>query len=51
MQTQNRNPAIAWLVFFISLIAFILAIYFHFSYLTLILPFLLTSFVYAMDII
>ncbi len=51
MQTQRRNPALAWLVFFISFVALILAIIFHFSYLTLILPIMLTSFVIAMDII
>lgn len=51
MQTIKKNTRVAWLIFFVSVAAFLLAIFFHFEYLTLILPVMLTSFVLAMDII
>ncbi len=51
MQTVKKKNGVAWLVFFISLAAFFLSIFFHFEYLTLILPVMLTAFVLAMDII
>jgi hypothetical protein len=51
MQTHRKNPGLYWLIFFISTGLFFLAIFLHFSYLTLILPFMLTAFVKAMDII
>ena len=51
MQTQKKNTGLAWIIFFISTAVFFLAIYLHFSYLTLILPIMLTSFVKAMDIV
>ncbi|MEJ7739196.1 MAG: hypothetical protein WKF97_17355 [Chitinophagaceae bacterium] len=50
METKKRNHPIAWLVFFASVAALLLAIVFHWEWLTLILPFLFTSFVIAMDI-
>lgn len=51
METQSKNTAMAWVVFFLSTAAFLFAIYAHFEYLTLILPIMCTSFVKAMDII
>jgi hypothetical protein len=50
METR-KNHGMAWMVFFISTAALFAAIFLHFSYLTLILPIMLTSFVKAMDII
>jgi hypothetical protein len=50
MEHQKKNKGIAWLVFFISFAALIFAIYSHWPWLTLILPFMATSFVWAMDI-
>jgi hypothetical protein len=47
---QKKNTAAYWLLFFVSTAAFALAWATHFSYLTLILPFVATSFVKAMDI-
>jgi hypothetical protein len=51
MQTHRKNPGLYWLIFLISTGLFFVAILLHFSYLTLILPFMLTAFVKAMDII
>jgi hypothetical protein len=51
MQTARNNTGLYWLIFFISTALFIVAIFFHFSYLTLILPFMCTAFVKAMRII
>ncbi|MEO6646186.1 MAG: hypothetical protein ABIN89_07270 [Chitinophagaceae bacterium] len=51
METQKKNLALYWIIFFISTAGLLLAINLHFSYLTLILPIMLTSFVKAMDII
>ena len=47
---QKKNTAAYWLLFFASTAALVLAIATHFEYLTLILPFVATSFVKAMDI-
>ncbi|HVU96229.1 MAG TPA: hypothetical protein VHE34_13455 [Puia sp.] len=47
---QKKNTSAYWLLFFISTAGFIFAWYSHFEYLTLILPFVATSFVKAMDI-
>lgn len=51
METQKKSPGIAWIVFFVSFVALILGIVFHFEFLTLILPIMCTSFVKAMNII
>ncbi len=51
METTKKSTGLAWIIFFLSTAAFFVAIYLHFSYLTLILPFMLTSFVKGMDII
>jgi hypothetical protein len=50
MEQQKKNTGAYWILFFISTAAFIWACASHFSYLTLILPFVTTSFVKAMDI-
>jgi hypothetical protein len=47
---QKKNTAAYWLLFFVSTAAFIYACAAHFEYLTLIIPFVATSFVKAMDI-
>jgi hypothetical protein len=51
MEYQKKNRGIAWLVFFASTAALIFAIYSHWPWLTLILPFVATSLVWAMDLI
>jgi len=48
-QTKNAR-GLWWLVFFVSTAALGLAIYTHWEWLTLILPFQTTAFVKAMDI-
>jgi hypothetical protein len=50
MEQQKKSTVAYWLLFFISSAALIWAIASHFSYLTLILPFVCTSFVKAMDL-
>ncbi|HEY4110120.1 hypothetical protein [Puia sp.] len=47
---QKKSTAPYWLLFFVSTAAFAWAIASHFEYLTLIIPFVATSFVKAMDI-
>jgi hypothetical protein len=49
-QEKKKNTGFYWLLFFISTAALILAIDKKFEYLTLILPFVTTFFVKAMDI-
>ncbi len=50
MQQTKNARGIWWLVFFASTAALALAIYTHWEWLTLILPFQTTAFVKAMDI-
>jgi hypothetical protein len=50
METQKKNTGLWWLLFFASSVALIAAIYLHWEWLTLILPFQCTSFVKGMDI-
>jgi len=50
MEQQKKNTGAYWVMFFVSTAAFIWACAAHFEYLTLILPFVTTSFVKAMDI-
>ncbi|HEU4575038.1 MAG TPA: hypothetical protein VFS36_08535 [Chitinophagaceae bacterium] len=50
MEQQKKNRGLYWLMFFVSTAGLIFAIYSHWSWLTLILPFVTTSFVKAMDI-
>jgi hypothetical protein len=51
MQTVKKNTGLHWFLFFLSTFAFGVAIYTHFEYLTLIIPFVCTFLVKAMDII
>jgi hypothetical protein len=50
MEQTKKNTAIWWLIFLVSTAALIFAIYSHWPWLTLILPFQTTAFVKAMDI-
>jgi hypothetical protein len=51
MEVKRRSRGIYWILFFISVAALALAIITHWPWLTLILPFVTTFFVLAMDII
>ena len=51
MEQKKKSTAGYWLLFFVSTAAFVWAVAVHFSFLTLILPFVFTSFVKAMDIV
>ncbi|HEX2532204.1 MAG TPA: hypothetical protein VHK69_00635 [Chitinophagaceae bacterium] len=51
MEMKKRSKGLYWLVFFLSTAALLLAIVGHWPWLTLIIPFVTTSFVLAMDII
>jgi hypothetical protein len=51
MEQQKKNSGIFWVMFFISSAVLVWAIGAHFEYLTLILPFVTTFFVKALDII
>jgi hypothetical protein len=51
MEQQKKYKGVYWLVFLASTAALALAIYSHWPWLTLILPFVTTSFVKALDII
>ena len=50
MEQQKKYTGFYWLLFFVSTAGLVAAIYYHFEYLTMILPFVCTSFVKAMDI-
>jgi hypothetical protein len=50
MEQQRKYKGVYWLLFFASTAALIFAIYSHWPWLTLILPFQTTAFVKAMDI-
>jgi hypothetical protein len=50
MEQQKKYTGLYWILFFLSTAAFILAIATRFEYLTLLLPFVCTFFVKAMDI-
>jgi hypothetical protein len=51
MEQQKKNTGIFWVLFLISSACFLWAVAAHFEYLTLILPFVGTFFVKALDII
>lgn len=51
MAETSKNKGLMWILFFISTAAFLFAIVTHWPWLTLILPFVTTFFVKAMDII
>jgi len=50
MEQTKKYRGLWWLLFFASTAALFLAIYTHWEWLTLILPFQTTAFVKAMDI-
>jgi len=51
MEVKRSSKGLYWILFFISVIALVVAIATHWPWLTLILPFVTTFFVLAMDII
>jgi hypothetical protein len=51
MAQKRKHRGLAWLVFFISAAGLAFAIYSHWEWLTLIIPFVTTSFVWALDIV
>ncbi|MFL5773289.1 MAG: hypothetical protein ACJ75F_09035 [Flavisolibacter sp.] len=51
MEVRKKNKGLYWLLFFVSCTALGIAIMTHWPWLTLILPFVTTFFVLAMDII
>jgi hypothetical protein len=51
MEVKKKSTGLYWLLFFASVIALLAAIFFHWPWLTLIIPFVTTFFVLAMDII
>jgi len=51
MEQAKKNKGVWWLVFLASTAALVFAIYTHWEWLTLILPFQTTAFVKALDII
>ncbi|MGZ3853226.1 MAG: hypothetical protein ACXVBX_10585 [Flavisolibacter sp.] len=51
MEAPKRNKGLYWLLFFVSALALVVAIMTHWPWLTMILPFMTTFFVLAMDII
>jgi len=50
MEDRKTNKGLYWILFFISTAAFLFAIAAHWPWLTLIIPFVTTFFVKAMDI-
>jgi hypothetical protein len=50
MEQQKKHKGVYWLLFFAATAALVFAIYSHWEWLTLILPFQTTAFVKAMDI-
>ncbi|HEX6333581.1 MAG TPA: hypothetical protein VFZ78_05090 [Flavisolibacter sp.] len=51
MEVRKRSKGIFWILFLVSTAALVLAIATHWPWLTLILPFVTTFFVLALDII
>jgi hypothetical protein len=51
MEQEKKNTGMYWLLFFASTAALLFAIFVHWEYLTMIIPFVCLSFVKAMDII
>jgi hypothetical protein len=51
MEQRKNYKGIAWVIFLVSAAALAFAIYSHWPWLTLIIPFVATSFVKALDII
>jgi hypothetical protein len=50
-EVKKKSKGLYWVVFLITAIALLMAIFGHWEWLTLIIPFVLTSFVLAMDLI
>ncbi|MDP4264080.1 MAG: hypothetical protein Q8941_16250 [Bacteroidota bacterium] len=51
MEQPRKYKGVYWLLFFVSAAGLAFAVYSHWPWLTLILPFVTTSFVKALDII
>jgi hypothetical protein len=51
MTATKRNKGLYWVLFLLSTAAFAAAIFYRWEYLTLIIPFVCTYFVLALDII
>jgi hypothetical protein len=51
MEQSKKYKGLYWFIFLLSTAALVFAIYSHWEWLTLILPFVATSFVKAMDIV
>jgi len=51
MQDRRKNKGLYWILFLLSFVALGVAVIGHWPWLTLILPFMTTFFVLAMDII
>jgi uncharacterized membrane protein YccC len=51
MEMQKRNKGLYWILFFISVAVLILTVATHWPWLTLVMPFVFTFFVLAMDIV
>jgi len=51
MEQQRKYKGVYWLVFLASSAALAFAIYTHWPWLTLLLPFVTTSFVKALDVV
>lgn len=51
MEVKKRNTGLYWLLFFISTAVLIFTIWAHWPWLTLVMPFVFTFFVLAMDIV
>lgn len=51
MEHKKKNTGIYWVLFLLTAAGFVYAIDTHFEYITMILPFLCTFFVKALDII
>lgn len=50
MEVKKKSRGLYWLIFFVSTFALLFAIWSHWPWLTLIIPFVCTSFVLAMDL-
>ena len=51
MEVRKKNKGLYWLLFLLSTVALLVAIATHWPWLTLILPFMTTFFVLALDIV
>ena len=50
-EVKKKSKGLYWIIFLITTVALLMAIFGHWEWLTLIIPFVLTSFVLAMDLI